>query len=768
MKTRMNRASTATAAALLAGALAACGGSDEGGCRTLDPGRDASLPGCTVTSGLGAAAPIAPLAVTLSDANGAPTTMVSPKAPATAKVMVKDGTGKALAGVAVTLTSTDKTAVLVPASGTALTDAAGVASIGVAAGTQAGAFTLTASATRDGSTATGSASYAVAFPVLTMSAMRVSPTPLPAGGTASLAVTVLEGSTPYAPALEVNFTSPCATAGKATISSPVTTVAGVASTSYIDKGCGAPDLVTASAVLAGATVTASGTVTIETALPGQLGFVSALPQNISLKGTGGAGRQESSIVVFKLLDRNGIPVSGQRVDFELSTSVGGLALNHGSATTGSDGTVSTIVSAGTVNTPVRVRASIAGTTLTTLSDQLIISTGVPDQNSFSLSTEIFNVEGMNLDGCPTPAGSLMTVRLADHFNNPAPDGTAVSFTAEGGTVDASCLTGLVNTTLTDGTVVTQKGIPGSCTVRFCSANPRPADGRVTVLAYALGEESFFDRNGTNLYYQPPGDPSQDPGDPFQDLGEAFRNDRAITHRNAQATWGLELDGPVPLKPRSPDDQWSVGNAQRALGEIFIDSNNKEGWNKTGDGKYNGVLHVDGKVVDPVTHVRGALVQVMSTSKSAIDSLGPQGFTLSRCVNGTPFVNNAVSIRFAIRDTNPTVFAANRPDDKLPEDAVPLQLPFDLPGNILPAGTKIEFVASNGTLLSAPSYTVPNTADPSAALWLYTVQMQSDASQTSPAGIPPLYCSNAISNGTLTVKVTTPSGFITTRSYPVTD
>lgn len=760
MRTMTKRAALAAAAGMLGYLLAACGGGgDEGGCRTLDGSRNPALPSCTAAAPGSPAAPagLAPPVVTLTDANGAAITLVTPRTPATVKAFVKDGSGNPVQGIAVRFVSTDSTAVLVPAAGSALTDAAGMASISLGAGAQAGAFTVTATVTRDGSSANGSASYAVAFPKLTMSALSVSPTPLPAGGTARLSVTLLDGSTPFAPAQAVSFSSPCAAAGKAEISSPVTTIGGVATTSYVDKGCGAPDVVTASTVLAGASTTQTATVSIEAALPGQLAFVSALPQNISLKGTGGAGRQESSTVVFRLRDRNGNPLSGQRIDFSLTTTVGGLSINPASSTTGADGTASTTVAGGTVNTPVRVIATIPGSAITSLSDQLVVSTGVPDQNSFTLATEIFNVEGMHFSGCPAPTGSMVTVRLADHFNNPAPDGTAVSFTAEGGTIDGSCLTGLVNTTLTGGTVVQQKGIPGSCTVRFCAANPRPDDGRVTILAYALGEESFEDTKGTNIFFET--------SDAFQDLGEPFRNDRAITHRNANANWAKDAnwlkDGKL-LAGQGPDDGWSSGNGIRVPGETFIDSNSSGSWDSAGDAVYNGVLRQNGGATRLVTHVRGALVQVLSTSTAAITSLGPQSVALSHCVNGTPFVNTAVTLQLAIRDTNPTLFALNR------AGAEPLRLPIDLPGNILPAGTKIEFSASNGTILSERSYVVPNTSEPSAQAWIYTVQMQSDATQTSPAGTPPLYCSNAVTNGTLTVKVTTPSGMVTSKSYPVSD
>jgi hypothetical protein len=678
-----------------------------------------------------AAAASSTIVLSLFNAGGATVTSVSPDQPAALQAVVKNSTGAGIANAAVTFTTTDKTGVFIPSSGTALTDANGVARVGLPAGSQAGAFTVTAASTIDGKAFLGTTNYTVSFPTLTLSALTVAPATLSAGGTASLAVTVLNGTTPFTPAQSVSFTSPCVAAGKATISSPVTTVNGVATTSYTDKGCGGADAITASTVLSGSSITQSGTVNVQAAAAGQIGFVSALPQNIALKGTGGAGRQESAMVTFRVLDRNSNPVSGQAVNFSLNTTAGGLTLNPASATTGADGTVSTVVAAGTVNTPVRVTAALPGTTLATLSDQLVISTGVPDQNSFSLSTQIFNVEGMGHDGCPAPVGSSVTVRLADHFNNPAPDGTAVSFTAEGGSIDASCLTGLTSTTLTNGTVISQKGVPGECSVRFCAASPRPANGRVTILAYALGEENFNDLNGNNLVEE-----TTEFLASRDDLGDPFRNDRAITAANANGI----------------DDAWSSGNATRAPGETFIDSNADGSWTRNGDGQYNGVLksplNVNTTPANTV-HIRGALVQVLSTSEARIDLIGAAPLVLDHCVDGTAFVNGAKTFAFAIRDNNPSTFAPNT-----------------LRGNILPAGTKIEFTTSNGTLLSNASFVVPNTAEPSQAVWTYPVSVQSDATQTN--AVSGYLCTNPVANGTLNVKVTTPLGLITTQSFSITD
>jgi hypothetical protein len=733
-KSRMSAKAAWVAVAVLGAALSACGGGGgSDGCTDL-PGRSGSLPSCSAGSGSGTTAAgtaTASVAVSMSSSAGAAVTSVSPDQPASLQALVKNASGAGVANAAVTFTTTDKTGVFIPSSGTALTDANGVARVGLPAGGQAGAFTVTAASTVDGKAFLGSTNYTVSFPTLTLSALTVAPATLSAGGTASLAVTVLNGSTPFTPAQSISFTSPCVTAGKATISSPVTTVNGVATTSYTDKGCGGADTITASTVLSGTTFTKAGTVNVLTAAAGQIGFVSALPQNISLKGTGGAGRQESATVTFRVLDKNSNPVSGQAVIFSLNTTVGGITLNPASATTGADGTVSTVVAAGTINTPVRVTAALPGTTLATLSDQLVISTGVPDQNSFSLSTQIFNVEGMGHDGCPAPVGSSVTVRLADHFNNPAPDGTAVSFTAEGGTVDASCLTGLTSTTLTNGAVVTQKGVPGECSVRFCAASPRPADGRVTILAYALGEENFNDLNGNNLVEE-----ASEFLASRDDLGDPFRNDRAISGANANGI----------------DDVWASGNATRALGETFIDSNGDGSWTKNGDGQYNGVLksplNVNTTPANTV-HIRGSLVQVLSTSEARIDALSATPFILDHCVDGTAFVNGAKTFAFAIRDTNTKTFTPNT-----------------LQGNILPAGTKIEFSTSNGTLLSNASFTVPNTAEPSQAVWTYAVSIQSDATQTTAA--LGYLCTNQITSGAVNVKVTTPLGLITTQAFSITD
>ena len=229
-------------------------------------------------------------------------------------------------------------------------------------------------------------------------------------------------------------------------------------------------------------------------------FISSVPESITLQGTGGAGLSETSNVQFKVKDPLGISLEGQIVNFSLSTAVGGITLNPISAVTDINGEVNTIVQSGSIPTPVRVIASIPGTNITTQSDQLAITSGVPDQNSTTAGSDILNPEGYDISGTEI----TVTMRLGDAFNNPVPAGTSVSFTTEGGSIDGNCTT---NTN-------------GACSVTWRSQNPRPGAGGdgigiSTILATALGQENFTDNNANGVF---------DSGDVWDDIGEAYRDD----------------------------------------------------------------------------------------------------------------------------------------------------------------------------------------------------------------------------------------------------
>ena len=93
---------------------------------------------------------------------------------------------------------------------------------------------------------------------------------------------------------------------------------------------------------------------------------------------------------------------------------------------------------------------------------LIVSTGVADQNSISLSAKLLNPYGSraeeyeggaNCNSLGTKNDAFYTggleadglctdvmIKLADKFNNPVPDGTAAILTTEFGRIQGSCIT----------------------------------------------------------------------------------------------------------------------------------------------------------------------------------------------------------------------------------------------------------------------------------------------------------------------------------------
>ncbi len=323
---------------------------------------------------------------------------------------------------------------------------------------------------------------------------------LAAGGGTSLRISlVTNDGALYLENTTITFSSACIAQGLATAPA-VSTSTGVATTTYSATGCSGADVITASAIAEGRSTSATGSVTVAAAVVGSIEFVSATPQKIGLQGTGGVGIPETSTVVFRVVDATGGPVAGAPVTFSLESSVGGITFSPANAISGADGRVQTVVTSGTVATSVRVSALETGLGIGTQSSQLVITTGLPDKDSVSLAVRCHNIEGYDIDGTEVD----VTVRLADRFNNPVPDGTAVTLNTEGGNILGSCATT---------TTPTQSGV---CTVTWTSSNPRPPiDGRSTIIATAIGEESFVDINGNGIF---------DGSDTWTDLAEAFRDD----------------------------------------------------------------------------------------------------------------------------------------------------------------------------------------------------------------------------------------------------
>ncbi len=635
--------------------------------------------------------------------------LVSANTGQTTQTITSANPGRVIATVsgneAAEVVSFETTAGEIPVA-TAITNSSNEAVVDILAGSSLGAGIITA-------TTSSGASATMAFAVGATNLRMGSGTPfqegvasvgaaqISAGGTTVVSVSVVdENGAPFLEPVEVNFSSSCSSQATptATLSSPVSTVNGVATSTYLAQGCVGDDSINVTANAGGVNLSATATVNVLSAEVGSIEVVSATPENIAIQGAGGIGGSESSTVVFRVRDVNGNPVNGQLVDFSLNTQVGGISLTPAQATTNTDGLVQTVVNSGTVATTVRVTASVhdSDPLIITQSSQLVVSTGIPDQNSFSLSAETLNPEAWGVDGVAVE----VTARLADHFNNPVPDGTAVSFFTEGGSIQPSCTT-----------------VGGKCSVIWTSQEPRPTGktlagtgqtpevlntmgqpfgGRATILATAIGEESFPDLNGNGRF-----DASEMSaflgtgvsGRPY-DLAEAFND------YNEDGIYNPAVAG---------------GEAAGEL-EEFVDFNGNAVFDGK-DGLYNGVLcsvpaHAGCSPTQHSTNVRAQLVLVMSGSAANLTLNSPASGTLTLQGEST----GSVSVTIA-----------------------------DLHGQPMPKGTTVKFTTTVGSIVGPSSFTWANDNHNGGGMFSVAVKGVNTNGETK--------------TGSVIVEVSTPGGIV---------
>jgi hypothetical protein len=406
-----------------------------------------------------------------------------------ATVLLSDGTPVANQLVTFKL-ALDLTLVsMSPATGNALTNSSGVASVNVfaIAPSIGGPYSIEASATVSGASITSGASNVL---VGAAASTLGTPSPLPANSSATIQLPITSNGVPVSgiPVSAISASSPCASQSppKATIT-VVGINNGVASINYQNLGCTlSPDTVTIN--MAGALAPVNLSIPVSAAVGSKLTYIGATPASnvLVVKGAGGLNRVESGIVSFKLEDLSGSPVANQLVTFQLNTIAGGITLTDNFPITDALGVASVRVNSGTLPTPLTVLAKVvtAAGTFTAASSVLSISAGPPEQRSMSLSVSTRALEGWGIDGTL----SNITIRMADYWGNSVPDQTAVSFIAEGGNIS--------NPLTSNGSCLTKNG---ECTMVFRSQNSRPANGRVSILAYAEGIEGYTDANGNGVF-----------------------------------------------------------------------------------------------------------------------------------------------------------------------------------------------------------------------------------------------------------------------------
>ena len=461
----------------------------------------------------------------------------------------------------------------------------------------------------------------------------------------------------------VTFSSGCVNNNLATLDQQVTTINGIAQSTFEDRNCGGnQDEIKATVVVNNSSLSVSRTISILADSVGSISFVSAEPEQIVLQGTGGQNNSSVATLLFEVKGALGNPLAQQRVSFSLNTQTGGLSLSPSSAITNSQGQVSVRVNAGNVPTSVRVTAEVtaaSGDVLRSQSDLLTVSTGLPDQNSFTLSASSLNPEAFNISGQTVS----IVARLADTFNNPAPDGTALSFTTEGGVIEPSCTT-----------------LAGACSVTWTSANPRTSDHRITILATAIGHETLFDGNGNNSYDNSDGPAIVDNTDSgltnsaygvsgFVDYSEAWRDDNA--------------------------------NGSREASEIFLDYNSNGQFDGP-DGLFNGPQCMSGSACGQgsaaTIHIRRALELIMSSSDSLLDL----------ALDGTTVASNHQTVSapaLSIPRSESLSFTLNYSDTAL---------------QAIPAGSNIEISTTAGLLGGQTSLIARSTNRPGAQQASFTL------------------------------------------------
>lgn len=334
--------------------------------------------------------------------------------------------------------------------------------------------------------------------------------------------------------------------------SGLTDATGTVKVQLVGKALGAAFVVAETKVNA-TTVTTSMAYQIVSAtsnIPSGLQFASATPSQLVIS-TASTGFKQS-IVKFRVVNELGTTVTGQSVLLSLdsqSIAAGVTFIKNGLSSAAPqtvvselDGIAQIVVNAGALPTGVVVSASLVSNPAVKASSAgLSVTNGRITQKSMSVSSLSPTVEAFDIDNAYTE----LTVIATDRLGNPVPEGTVVNFvTSHGliGTFVTSTATSIVtNTTTGTATTVTTSittDSKGSCTmtsaslcrVQLRSSGVRPVDGRVTVLAYADGEESFIDLNGNNQW---------DAGEPFTDMGMAYLD------VNGNSVYDLGADQAIP-------------------------------------------------------------------------------------------------------------------------------------------------------------------------------------------------------------------------------
>ena len=453
--------------------LASCGGGGDGYYGSTNSNSGGNTGGSTVLA-------VNVTNVVLYDAANAVTTSIT-AAGVTAKVKVTDASGKAISGARVTFNG--EGVVFGTSNAAVLSNADGEASISVKPESLDANGTYQISAAADFNGTTASSKLPLYFTLqaanVVIANMVAANTSLESGASTNITLKTQDATSKVNQNnVTVNFSADCGTFEPATVAS---SNQGDVTTAYksIDaagKLCEGEQTISA----VGSNIPLQSVkVNIAEIKPDSLVYTSE-PVNLGITSSGSASSGQIEFTLYA----NGTPAANKDVNIELLRAPEDLSFvalgNRIPKPVKSDpnGKVVVTLYPGNKPGPVEIKATLdSNANVSALSKNVAVSTGRVTQAGLSLSVSKNSLQNV-IDGDT----ATITARMVDRTGNAVPDGTVISFVAEGGSVTPNCASS-----------------NGQCTVTLSTQNPRPLDNRVTVLAYVEGDKSFNDLNGDNLY-----------------------------------------------------------------------------------------------------------------------------------------------------------------------------------------------------------------------------------------------------------------------------
>lgn len=465
----------------LALTLAGCGGGD--GTDVVAPTPDI---GVNVGDN-GDGGPVIPVSevnitpVTLLDINGNPTRIVSTSS-ATAKVTVTDAEGNGISGALVTFTGSGVK--FGTSNGAVLTNGDGVATTSLIplSADDTGSYSLSATANyNDISATSGQYNYSLQPVSIALVNLTTGEGTIESGASTIVTLETRDtGTNNFQNDVTVNFSATCGSFEEASVTS---SNQGNISSTYkaIDRNgnlCEGRQTITASTTNS---TTPSRSIAVNIRAIAASSIVYTTNEDVIL-GAKNSGSSSSGQVEFTVY-ANGVPASNQQVELNLVKSPSDFRFisqnNRNTQTVKSDasGKVTINLYPGNIPGPVEISAALSSNkNIFAFAKNIAVATGRPSQSGITLAL------GKNVLVDNFIDSTSVSVYLTDRQGNFVPDGTVVSFVAEGGTISPSCST-----------------VGGNCSATFTSQNPRPANGRVSVIAYVEGDKDYSDLNGDNVY-----------------------------------------------------------------------------------------------------------------------------------------------------------------------------------------------------------------------------------------------------------------------------